>query len=43
VRLEQGGEFIVREQNDRGRSDVWSPGMPAGIIFDDNAAQVLSD
>jgi spermidine/putrescine transport system ATP-binding protein len=43
VRLEQGGEFIVREQNDRGRADVWSPGMPAGIIFDDNAAQVLSD
>jgi spermidine/putrescine transport system ATP-binding protein len=43
VRLDQGGEFIVREQNDRGKSQSWSTGMRAGILFDANAAQILSD
>jgi spermidine/putrescine transport system ATP-binding protein len=43
LRLEQGGEFIVREQNDRGKSREWSTGMRAGIVFDADAAQVLSD
>jgi spermidine/putrescine transport system ATP-binding protein len=43
VRLDQGDEFIVREQNDRGKSQSWSTGMHAGILFDGDAAQVLSD
>jgi spermidine/putrescine transport system ATP-binding protein len=43
VKLEHGIEFIVREQNDRGSTDKWSTGMIAGILFDENAAQVLSD
>jgi spermidine/putrescine transport system ATP-binding protein len=43
VKLEHGIEFIVREQNDRGSSSKWSIGMNAGILFDENAAQVLSD
>jgi spermidine/putrescine transport system ATP-binding protein len=43
VKLEHGGEFIVREQNDRGSTGRWSTGMNAGILFDENAAQVLSD
>jgi spermidine/putrescine transport system ATP-binding protein len=43
VKLKQGPEFIVREQNDRGSTDRWSAGMSAGILFDEDAAQVLSD
>ena len=43
VKLKYGSEFIVREQNDRGSSNKWSTGMNAGILFDENAAQVLSD
>jgi spermidine/putrescine transport system ATP-binding protein len=43
IKLEQGSEFVVREQNERGSTDRWSTGMPAGILFDENAAQVLSD
>jgi spermidine/putrescine transport system ATP-binding protein len=43
VKLTQGPEFIVREQNDRGSTDKWSAGMSAGILFDEGAAQVLSD
>jgi spermidine/putrescine transport system ATP-binding protein len=43
VRLDQGGEFIVRQQNDRGKSQGWSTGMRAGILFDGDAAQILSD
>jgi spermidine/putrescine transport system ATP-binding protein len=43
VKLKHGSEFIVREQNDRGSSSKWSTGMNAGILFDENAAQVLSD
>ena len=43
VGLDQGGEFIVREQNDRGKSQSWSTGMRVGILFDEDAAQILSD
>ncbi|HEY7749461.1 MAG TPA: ABC transporter ATP-binding protein [Aestuariivirgaceae bacterium] len=43
VRLNNGSEFIVREQNDRGSTDRWSKGMQTGILFDEHAAQVLSD
>jgi spermidine/putrescine transport system ATP-binding protein len=43
VKLAHGSEFIVREQNDRGSTGKWSTGMQAGILFDENAAQVLSD
>jgi spermidine/putrescine transport system ATP-binding protein len=43
VRLDMGGEFIVREQNDRRKSQGWSTGMRAGILFDGDAAQILSD
>lgn len=43
VKLKHGSEFIVREQNDRGSTDKWSTGMHAGILFDEDAAQMLSD
>jgi spermidine/putrescine transport system ATP-binding protein len=43
VRLAHGDEFIVRQQNDRGSAGRWSTGMSAGILFDEDAAQVLND
>lgn len=43
VKLEDGSDFVVREQNDRRSTKKWSTGMIAGILFDENAAQVLSD
>jgi spermidine/putrescine transport system ATP-binding protein len=43
VKLAHGSEFIVREQNNRGSTGKWSTGMQAGILLDENAAQVLSD
>jgi spermidine/putrescine transport system ATP-binding protein len=43
VKLAHGDEFIVREQNDRGSAGRWSTGMFAGILFDEDAAQVLND
>src|SRR5689334_6399461 len=43
VRLQDGGEFIVRQQNSRTNSYAFSQGDQAGIVIDDSAAQVLRD
>jgi spermidine/putrescine transport system ATP-binding protein len=43
VRLEDGGEFIVRQQNSRTNPHSFAQGDKAGIVIDDNAAQVLRD
>ena len=44
VRLPDGGEFIVRQQNSRSsKSSGLAPGDQAGIVIDDNSAQVLRD
>lgn len=43
VRLGNGSEFIIRQQNRRGGSDGLVPGIEAGIAIPDDAAQVLRD
>jgi spermidine/putrescine transport system ATP-binding protein len=43
VRLNEGPEFIVRQQNQRGVDQVLENGMPVGIAIGENAAQVLRD
>ena len=43
VRLEDGAEFIVRQQNSRTNPHKFAQGDKAGIVIDDNAAQVLRD
>ena len=43
LRLEDGSEFIVRQQNSRAKSNGLAPGDWAGIVIDDNSAQVLRD
>jgi spermidine/putrescine transport system ATP-binding protein len=43
LRLEDGGEFIVRQQNSRANRAVLAQGDPAGVLIGDNAAQVLRD
>ncbi len=43
VRLQDGSEFIVRQQNSRTRPNSLAPGDQAGIVIDDNSAQVLRD
>jgi spermidine/putrescine transport system ATP-binding protein len=43
VRLQDGSEFIVRHQNSRSNPHTLSQGDQAGIVIDDNAAQVLRD
>jgi spermidine/putrescine transport system ATP-binding protein len=43
LRLEDGGEFIVRQQNSRANLAVLAQGDPAGIFIGENAAQVLRD
>jgi len=43
VRLQDGSEFIVRQQNSRTRPNSLAPGDHAGIVIDDNSAQVLRD
>jgi spermidine/putrescine transport system ATP-binding protein len=43
VRLEDGSAFMVRQQNSRGNAGEWAEGASAGIVFDESAAQVLSD
>jgi spermidine/putrescine transport system ATP-binding protein len=43
LRLEDGGEFIVRQQNSRTGAVTFAAGDQAGIFIGDNAAQVLRD
>jgi spermidine/putrescine transport system ATP-binding protein len=43
VRLPDGSEFIVRQQNSRTNPHTLSQGDQAGIVIDDSAAQVLRD
>ena len=44
VRLEDGSEFIVRQQNSRGQAATDSRrATRSGIVIDDDAAQVLRD
>jgi spermidine/putrescine transport system ATP-binding protein len=43
VRLDEGPEFIVRQQNQRDVDASLESGMPVGIVIGDNAAQVLKD
>jgi spermidine/putrescine transport system ATP-binding protein len=43
VRLDQGGEFIVRLQNARNSAGRFTAGERAGILIDRDSAQVLRD
>ena len=43
VRLDEGPEFIVRQQNQRGIDTSFETGMPVGIAVGDDAAQILKD
>lgn len=43
VRLDEGQEFIVRQQNQRGVDTSFETGMPVGIAVNEDAAQVLKD
>ena len=43
VRLQDGSEFIVRQQNSRTNPYTFSQGDQAGIVINDNSAQVLRD
>jgi spermidine/putrescine transport system ATP-binding protein len=43
VQLDEGPEFIVRQQNQRGVDSSFESGMPVGISIGDDAAQVLKD
>jgi spermidine/putrescine transport system ATP-binding protein len=43
VRLDGGGEFIVRRQNTRSHGGEFTAGQRVGIVIDDGAAQVLRD
>jgi len=43
VRLQDGSEFIVRQQNSRTRPHTFAQGDSAGIVIDDSSAQVLRD
>jgi len=43
VRLEDGNEFIVRQQNSRTNPHKFAQGDRAGIVIDDSSAQVLRD
>ena len=43
LRLEDGSEFIVRQQNSRDRAVMVAKGDKAGVMIGDNVAQVLRD
>jgi spermidine/putrescine transport system ATP-binding protein len=43
LRLTDGGDFIVRMQNSRGRGEDYRSGQAIGIVVDDGTAQVLRD
>ena len=43
VKLPDGGEFIIRQQNSRGGGTGYAAGDTVGIALEDNAAQVLRD
>ena len=43
LRLEDGSEFIVRQQNSRDRAVTVAAGDKAGVMIGDNVAQVLRD
>jgi spermidine/putrescine transport system ATP-binding protein len=43
VRLPDGSEFIVRQQNSRANPHTFAQGDSAGIVIDDSSAQVLRD
>jgi spermidine/putrescine transport system ATP-binding protein len=43
VGLKNGGEFIVRRQNNRSGDDEFTLGTAVGVTFETNAAQVLRD
>ncbi len=41
--LDDGSPFTIRHQNAGGAAAAWTEGAPAGVAFDGEAAQVLSD
>ena len=43
VRLAKGGEFVVRQQNNKAGPSSLTVGAPIGVSFEDGAAQVLKD
>ncbi len=43
MRLDDGSEFIVRQQNSRDRAVMVAKGDRAGVVIGDNVAQVLRD
>ena len=43
VRLDGGGQFIVRQQNARGGESGFAAGERVGIAIADDAAQILKD
>jgi spermidine/putrescine transport system ATP-binding protein len=43
VKLSKGGEFVVREQNNKTGPSAMSVGAPVGVMFEAGAAQVLKD
>jgi len=43
VRLKNGSEFIVRQQNTHGGNENFETGSKVGVIFEDGAARVLKD
>jgi spermidine/putrescine transport system ATP-binding protein len=43
VKLSKGGEFVVREQNNKAGPGAMMIGAPVGVIFEAGAAQVLKD
>jgi len=43
VRLQDGSEFIVRQQNSRSKGSHFAQGDQVGILIDDDSAQVLRD
>jgi spermidine/putrescine transport system ATP-binding protein len=43
VKLSKGGEFVVREQNNKSGPSAMKIGAPVGVMFEAGAAQVLKD
>jgi spermidine/putrescine transport system ATP-binding protein len=43
VKLANGGEFVVRQQNNKAGLSTFSVGAPVGVSFEAGAAQVLKD
>jgi spermidine/putrescine transport system ATP-binding protein len=43
VKLSKGGEFVIREQNNKAGPSAMKIGAPVGVMFEAGAAQVLKD